>query len=268
MGGLSPPAPKGVQTALAVAGHRELPGEFRDPPLADPGALLRVGGPQHMEIPATQGVLPGVLRLHHRQAGPAQQRPDRLLLPGLLPHGTGVVEDHCPLPRDDIPLPEPGGQDGPDGAHLKPRQLPQLDHAVGTGGIHPLHPAPLQQTDQPVPPPVEFFRLQIPSGLSATAGGQPHPRLLPPEDIQRPLQKGGVHVHQGTAGPEDRPTAVHPHERPAEGDRLMEPHPQPARLIHRCRSPGRRHLSAPAGRCRSPWRSRRRCSGRRYTAGR
>ena len=75
-----------------VPGHGPVRGEFRDAPLPKSPALFRVPGPEHPDIAAADGPLPGVLRLENISAGQLQQRPRRAQLLGLVPQGAGVVE--------------------------------------------------------------------------------------------------------------------------------------------------------------------------------
>ena len=142
MAGIPSLTPEGPQTALTAAGNDPLLRQFRQAPAPLRRALLRIRGAEHMVVAAAAGLPARMLRLAAITAAQGQQLPDSLLLLRFPAGGTGIVPDIFAIVCRQVLFCQNLRQDRPDRDDRKILQLPQLQRAVGTGGIDPFN-APL-----------------------------------------------------------------------------------------------------------------------------
>ena len=128
-----------TQAALAAAGNGSLPGKFFQTEAAHFGTFFRVYGGKHVEIAAAPGLAAGVFRLAAVTAAQGQQGSGGSLLFRLLPGGAGIMPDKAAFRCGNIRFRQVLCQNRPDGHNGEALQLPQLQGAVGTGGVDPLN---------------------------------------------------------------------------------------------------------------------------------
>ena len=142
-----PSEAEGTEAPFAAAENDPISRKFVEPPLPHLGADLGAQGVGHVEVSAADGAAAGVLRLDEAAPTSFQQLPRRLLLDKVAAGGAGIVPDKVfsLWERGKVPRLHHLGQQRPDGQDLKIYQLPQLQGAVGAGGVDALDAVLLQQ---------------------------------------------------------------------------------------------------------------------------